>query len=158
MDPATIAILLSWAVKFSGYPAPDAMPAVQYKPHSFFVENACGGRECKVAGWYDDKNVVYIENKYRGTDSEFANSLLVHELVHYLQHHSGEYDSTSCRDSLAREREAYRVQNQFIVEALGSFRFVRPGNFSCAYDKATLAGRAEESSALDETPPGITEP
>ena len=81
----------------------------------------------------------------------------MHELVHYLQHLSGDYDSTSCRDSLAREHEAYRVQNQFIVEGLGSFRFVRPGHFACAYDEPNLAAHAENSSAADATAVDVEE-
>ena len=140
MDTLTATVLLSWASLLSGYPAPEVSPAIRFEPHSFFVERVCGGRDCRVVGWYNDDNVIYIDEKHRDDDSTFAASLVVHELVHYLQHQSGEFDSHSCEDSLRREREAYRVQNRYIVDAHASFALVRPGPTSCAYDKPTLAG------------------
>jgi hypothetical protein len=61
-----------------------------------------------------------------------------------LQHYSGKFDSLSCKDSLVREREAYRVQNSYIIDAHASFAFVRPGYFSCAYEKPALTAREPE--------------
>ena len=143
MDTSTVLVLLSWASHLSGYPAPELPPAIHFEPHSFFVEHACGGRDCRVVGWYNDENVIYVDDSLRDSNSAFAASLVVHEMVHFLQHHSGRFDSHSCEDSLAREREAYRVQNSYIIEAHASFQFVRPGPFSCAYDrKPVLAGES----------------
>jgi hypothetical protein len=150
MDTLTATVLLSWASHLSGYPAAEAPPAVQFEPHSFFVEQACGGRDCRVVGWYNDENVIYLDEKHRDDDSTFAASLVVHELVHFLQHQSGHYDSLSCEDSLAREREAYRVQNRYIIEAHGSFAFVRPGPVSCGYDKPALAAESPRG-AMDSS-------
>ncbi len=151
MDSTTIAVLLSWAIHLSGYPAPEVSPTVQYEAHSFFVEHACGGKECKVVGWYNDADVIYVDERHRDDESTFAASLVVHELVHFLQHYSGKFDSISCKDSLVREREAYRVQNSYIVDAQASFALVRPGYFSCAYDKPALAGREPEEGLGHQT-------
>jgi hypothetical protein len=147
MDATTIAVLLSWASHLSGYPLPAAPPSVEFEPHGYFVEHACGGRECRVVGWYNDEDVIHIDEKHRDDNSAFAASLLVHEMVHFLQHHSGRFDSGSCEDSLAREREAYRVQNHYIIEAYGSFQYVRPGAFACAYDDPALAAEAPPADA-----------
>ena len=146
MDSLTATILLSWASHLSGYSVPEVPPTVQYEPHSYFVEHACGGRDCRVVGWYNDENVIYIDQKHRDDDSTFAASLVVHELVHYLQHQSGQFDSRSCEDSLAREREAYGVQNRYMIEAHASFAFVRRGPFSCAYDEPVLAGETPHAA------------
>ncbi len=81
-------------------------------------------------------------------ESEFAHSLLVHELVHYLQDVSGKYDSHSCIDSVAREREAYHIQNEYILKAHGSFELIRPGPTSCNYGNA---GR-QSSTRMNSTP------
>ena len=130
-------VLLSWASYLSGYPVPDQAPIVRFEPHSFFVEHVCGGRECNAVGWYNDQRVVYIDDKYRDDDGGFASSLLVHELTHYLQHQSGKFDSHSCEDSLAREREAYYVQNNYILQSQASFALIRPAPTSCNYGNAS---------------------
>ena len=103
---AILVILLSWAAHLSGYPMPADAPEVRFEQHGFFVENACGGKECKVVGWYNDADIVYIDAQYRNIEEGFASSLVVHEFAHYLQHQSGIYDSNSCEDSVRREREA----------------------------------------------------
>lgn len=132
-------VLLSWASHLSGYPAPQQPPEIRYETHAFFVERVCGGRECPAVGWYDDRDVVYLDEKYRDQESGFAASLLVHELTHYLQHRSGRFDSLSCTDSLAREREAYRVQNEYILQAQASFAMIRPAPTSCSYTAVAAA-------------------
>ena len=148
---STLEILLTWAVYLSGYPAPVNPPEVQFQPHSFFVENVCGNKECRAVGWYNDEGIVYIDERYRHSDSEFARSLVVHEFVHYLQHASGLYDSHSCEDSMARERQAYYIQNEYILKAQASFNFVRPGPTACSYynaaDEPEVAGSGHGSSS-----------
>lgn len=41
-------------------------------------------------------------------------SLIVHELTHYLQDISGRFSAEDCNDHLAREREAYSIQRQYL--------------------------------------------
>lgn len=126
--------LLAWASNLSGYPLPEQVPRIYYRPRTFFVTQVCGGNACKAVGWYNDQNVIYLDEKYRYKDQDdFANSLLLHELVHFLQHVSGKFDSLSCVDSLAREREAYAVQNDYLANVWYSFRFIAPKPVSCAY-------------------------
>jgi hypothetical protein len=126
--------LLAWASKLSGYPVPEMMPYVAYRPGAFFTDQVCGGNACKAVGWYNDQDIIYLAEKYRFEDQDdFANSLLLHELVHFLQHHSGRFDSLSCDDSLAREREAYAVQNDYLVNVWSSIRYIAPKPVSCAY-------------------------
>jgi len=99
-------ILLSWAVHLSGYPMPDVLPEIRFKPHAFFVEHACGGKECNVLGWYNDEGVIFIDDRRRDLNNGFTSSLLVHEFVHYLQ--------PADMDGCARQTEAYAVQNRYI--------------------------------------------
>lgn len=134
----TTAVLLSWAVHLSGYPAPEQPPQVRFEPHAFFVQNVCAGRECPAVGWYNDAGIVYIDDRYLDDESMFPASLLVHEFVHYLQDMSGEYNSLSCEDSRAREREAYHAQNEYILQAHASFELIRPGPTACNYAVAAF--------------------
>lgn len=119
------AALLSWAVTLSGYPAPVEPPVVVAKPHSFFVEQACHGRECKVLGWYAGGKNVYVDETLDAENSLFASSIVVHEMVHYLQGVARGDDSLrsgaafqvapSCEQSVQWEHEAYAVQREYIL-------------------------------------------
>lgn len=140
-------VLLSWAVHLSDYPMPAEAPEVEFMPHSFFVEQACGGKECTAVGWYNDNNVIYIDEKYLTVDDTFSHSLLVHELVHYLQHRSGGFDPLSCEESRAREREAYFVQNRYITQAEVSIERIRPAPTFCNYSKPINAAVEPDSFA-----------
>lgn len=133
-----LAILLSWAAHLSGYPMPEEVPEIRFEEHDFFVENVCGGKECNVVGWYNDADIVYIDSQYRDVEKAFASSLVVHELTHYLQHKSGAFNSTSCEDSVTREREAYDVQNRFALEATGRVTMILRGQTTCNYANAGL--------------------
>ena len=117
---------------------PAEPPEIRFEQHAFFVENVCGGHECRVVGWYNDADVVYIDQQYRNDEGEFASSLLVHELTHFLQHKSGAFESLSCDDSIAREREAYRVQNDYIIEAVASINMIYPSPTTCNYSNAGM--------------------
>lgn len=139
---AILPVLLSWAVHLSGYPSPDHPPAISFEPHSFFVEHVCGGRECTAVGWYNDEDIIYIDERYRGDVGTFASSLLVHELTHFLQHRSGKFDSHSCEDSVVREREAYNVQNHYIIEARASLALIRPALTACRYNASGNAAHS----------------
>jgi hypothetical protein len=55
--------------------------------------------------------VVYLDPDYEQRDD-----LVVHELVHWLQHLSGKFVSTYCPDRIEREREAYHVQDDYLTQ------------------------------------------
>jgi len=140
---AILAILLSWASHLSGYPMPADLPEVRFEQHAFFVENVCGGTECNVVGWYNDADVVYIDEQYSDLESGFTTSLMVHEFTHYLQHKSGAFDALSCEDSIAREREAYYVQTLYVIESLASVQTIRRRPATCNYANAGIATNEE---------------
>lgn len=119
------AVLLSWAVTLSGYQIPSEEPEVVAVPHQFFVDNACNGRECRVYGWYAGGRKLYIDERMDPKGDTLAASVVVHEMVHFLQGMSrgtpdhlkgaafGEHPS--CRDSIELEREAYAAQREFLL-------------------------------------------
>ena len=135
---AILAALLVWASQLSGYPLPAEPPAVRFDSHDFFVENVCFGQECNVVGWYDDAGTIFIDERYRDVDDQFAKSLLVHEFTHYLQHENGAFQPPSCNLNIAREKEAYEIQNRFIVARLSGLEPIRPPNITCDYPTAGL--------------------
>jgi len=120
---------MNWAIHLSRYDKPAQIPEVQFVPHAFLVEAACFGVECKVLGWYNDTGVIYIDDRFMDDDSLASRSLIVHEIMHYLQHLSGEY-TPSCLDVAARETEAYWIQQEYYI-ANGTFGRVLPHHYHC---------------------------
>lgn len=125
MHVETYLILFSWAVHLSPYSAPPVPPNLELKSHEFFVENACGGEECNVIGWFNGGNTIYIDRDYQNNDA-----IVVHEIVHWLQWKSGKYDDLDCADTLYREREAYRIQDEYLVKT-GRRPIAHPRFVSC---------------------------
>lgn len=121
----TIALLLGWAVQLSSYPMPDTPPAVEYRPSSFFIEQVCQSEKCRILGWYNHAGIVYIDDRLRGREDKFVNSLLVHEFVHYLQDKSRKFNNSDCSDHVRREREAYAIQREYVARAYGEAAFIR---------------------------------
>jgi hypothetical protein len=108
--------LLSWAVSLSGLPAPSQPPRVLQKPHAFFVSNACGGHECKVWGWFPPGDTIFLDNQLNAQDNLLAASVVVHEMVHYLQFRAARGGAEfSCARAIELERQAYGVQREFIA-------------------------------------------
>jgi len=126
-----LAGLLSWAVQLTSYSSPMEPPLVSYVPTTKLTEQACAGRHCGVLAWYDDHGHILIDDRYRHQDTPFLRSLLVHEMVHYLQDLSGHFHGDSCQDYRAREREAYAIQREFMARAMGRVAFIRMQFWAC---------------------------
>lgn len=109
------AILLSWAVTLSGMPTPTAEPVVARVEHADLVRDACAGRDCKVVGWFPPGNVIYLDQRLDPEGDLWAASIVVHEMVHYLQHQRDPTGFTDCGRAIALEREAYGVQREFLL-------------------------------------------
>lgn len=117
------AILMSWAITLSGYPAPAAMPDIALTSHEYLVEQACGGKECRVLGWFPPGHTIYLDNRLHPDTSFYASSIVVHEMVHYLQFTSGRYAQPyPCDQIIDLEREAYAVQTRYIVASHGVYQ------------------------------------
>ena len=135
-----VAELLGWAIHLADYDGAGLdVPPVRLENDAFFARYACrGGHRCRVLGWYADRGVVHLHEDLAGLDSLFTRSLLVHELVHYLQHASGHYAAHDCASFVAREREAYAVQQRFFI-AYGAQPTIRPHHFACPEASAHVA-------------------
>jgi hypothetical protein len=133
------AVLLSWATTLSGYPAPDVPAEIVAVSHEVLVERACGGRECKVLGWFPPGQRIYVDERLGPADDLVAASILVHEMVHYLQYRSGSFDGLDCAKSIELEREAYAIQREFLLR----YGVYRPVGVNSHRVGCTLAHEAE---------------
>jgi hypothetical protein len=111
-----LAVLMSWAVTLSGYPPPAHMPEIVVVPHSELVKVACSGHECKVLGWFPPGRKIFLDERLLPLDSTYSSSVVVHEMVHYLQQESGKFSAPfSCEDAIKMEHEAYGAQREYFV-------------------------------------------
>jgi hypothetical protein len=121
-----IAVLLSWAASLSGYTYPETAPPVEYRGPDFFVEQACRGAEdCRVAAWYD-AGTIYLREDLSDLEDPVVRSVVVHELVHYLQDLSGRFPVDDCESDLKREQEAYSIQRTYLNRIAGRFAATWP--------------------------------
>jgi hypothetical protein len=122
MEAKLLAVLLSWTVNLSSYSHPGESPEILFKPHTFFVDIACNGnKKCDAVAWYDNNGTIFLDQRLHGNTDAFTRSVVVHELVHYLQDISGEYNEMDCELYAKREREAYSVQKQYLNKIAGKF-------------------------------------
>lgn len=122
METKLLAVLLSWTVNLSSYDHPGEAPNLLFESHTFFVETACHGNEkCDAVAWYDNNGSIYLDERLKGNTDAYTRSVVVHELVHYLQDISGKYPDMDCDLYAEREREAYSVQKQYLNKIAGKF-------------------------------------
>jgi len=131
-------VLLSWAIVLSGYTAPAERPQIVMVPHAYLEKAACEGRSCKVMGWFPPGKTIYIDDRLDPQESLYASSIVVHEMVHYLQQTSGKYATPySCADAITMEREAYAVQQAYLIR----YGVYRPIGSSMHHSHCTLAAQ-----------------
>ena len=122
MEAKLLAVLLSWTVSLSSYNHPGEAPEITFKPHAFFVDIVCQGNEkCDAVAWYNNNGTIFLDDRLEGNTDAFTRSVVVHELVHYLQDISGKYPKMDCDLYAQREREAYSVQKQYLNKIAGKF-------------------------------------
>lgn len=122
-----IAVLLSWASHLTGDPYPNTVPEIRYEPQEFFAEHACPEpRNCRAVAWYDNQGTIFLHEELKDLEDPMIRSVVVHELVHYLQDINGRYPQPTCADQAAREREAYAYQRMYLNRIAGRFAATYP--------------------------------
>ncbi len=102
--------------RLSKYTIPDSLPRVQRVPHAKIEELACGGAKCAALAVYRSGEGVYIDKALNLETEVFARSVLLHELVHYVQDVAGERaEAEPCKRWYRRERQAYAIQMRFLA-------------------------------------------
>ena len=128
MDPADLAQLVAQLLaaihSISGYPLPDAAPAVRLASLSEMQAMVCRG-PCQVRGFYTRENGVVLNETLDVAHDTTAQSILLHELVHYVQQVSGKFEKLPdrCDRWFAREYEAYEIQNAYLRAHGSKLRF-----------------------------------
>jgi hypothetical protein len=106
--------LVSALDQLSKYRRPVALPEIIRVPHARIEELVCKAK-CAALAVYRPGEGIYLDDSLKPETDLFARSVLLHELVHYVQDMSGAHaDMKPCMRWYHREQEAYAVQKIFL--------------------------------------------
>ena len=91
-----------------------ALPEIIRVPHERIEEIVCR-KKCAALAVYRPGEGIYLDDSLKPETSLFDRSILLHELVHYVQDMSGAHgDMKPCMRWYQREQEAYAIQKVFL--------------------------------------------
>lgn len=132
MDPSSLSTLVvelfTTIQILAGYPAPQSGPEIHVVPHAVIEEKICLSPCKRIKAFYHPDWGVYLDESLDLTGNSFDRSILMHELVHYVQHTKGAYEvlPSDCERRNAEEQEAYQVQNRYLA-SIGDPRRIPAG-------------------------------
>lgn len=68
----------------------------------------------RLQGLYHHRSQTIYLNTHLDFDTYYSQSILLHELVHYLQDYNGLYAASICKTAL--ETKAYELQNLYLAQ------------------------------------------
>lgn len=107
--------LLSALDQLSKYPRPAVVPEIFRVSQERLQELACTSK-CGVLATYQPGEGIFLDERLKPETNLFDRSVLLHELVHYVQelnHERG--DAKPCERWYYREVEAYAIQKTFLM-------------------------------------------
>ena len=106
--------LVSALDQLSKYHRPVALPEVIRVSHERIEAMACKAK-CGALAIYQPGAGIYLDERLKPETDLFDRSILLHELVHYVQDMSDEHgDVRPCMRWYQREQEAYAIQKIFL--------------------------------------------
>jgi hypothetical protein len=129
-----LAELLIAIDRLSKYKVPDQAPPVHRVPHETIEQLTCGA-ECAALAVYRAGEGIYLDEALEPETNIFARSVLLHELVHYVQDTSRELaEARPCERWYRREQEAYALQKVFLMLAGSQIRVAYSAGSTCEQD------------------------
>jgi hypothetical protein len=109
---------LAFIAQHGHYPAVADCPGIEVVSVPELMSTACEGRPCPAQAFYDRQDNVILLSEEVELDFALGRSILLHELVHYVQDRSGrwEEDPDLCRAGMLRELHAFRLQERYLLE------------------------------------------
>ena len=126
--------LLNAIDRLSKYKVPGEVPPVHRVPHETIEQLTCG-TECAALAVYRSGEGIYLDEALQPETNIFARSVLLHELVHYVQDASRELaEARPCERWYRREQEAYALQKVFLMLAGSQIRVAYSAGSTCEQD------------------------
>jgi hypothetical protein len=114
-DAELLPALLTALDQLSKYRRPPVLPALHRLPHAELQQRVCG-KPCPALALYRPGEGIYLDDRLKPETSIFDRSVLLHELVHYVQDLNNEYaDMRACSRWYYREQQAYAIQKNFLI-------------------------------------------
>ena len=134
--------LLTTIHLLSGYPAVSVQPEIHRLPQAAIAERVCH-KPCGVRAYYRPDWGVLLDESLNVESDSFDRSILLHELVHYVQAARGRFDTmpSACDRWNAAEREAYALQNQFLADVHSAKHVAMSGWVARCDEKSLAASR-----------------
>ena len=107
-----IIMLVTMASQFLSLPVPLENPVVEYVPQSFLQDKICSGKKCRVEALHENGK-IYMSNTTKNKKEVMHDSILLHEIVHYVQFKNGKILNT-CEGLREMEDQAYALQEFFL--------------------------------------------
>jgi hypothetical protein len=109
-----IPALVSALYQLSKYQRPVATPEVLRVSHERIEAMVCNAK-CGALAAYRPGEGIYLDERLKPESNLFDRSVLLHELVHYVQDMNDEHgDMRPCERWYQREQEAYAIQKNFL--------------------------------------------
>lgn len=106
--------LIRVAADIGDFPEVTLLPPMRSATHQELEDRVCKKR-CAIKAAYFPEEGILLDESLELDRSALDRSIVLHELVHYLQERSGRYaDLTPCKRWYAREDEAYWVQQVYL--------------------------------------------
>jgi len=135
--------------RLSRYKIPRDMPNIYRVPHAELEQYVCG-THCSIKAWYRAGDGIYLDDSLKPETSVFDRSILLHELVHYIQDRAGEYGNMDdCDRWFHREVDAYNVQNRYLGVMGHPSRVAFTGDNCGTQKSASTPPAASPSQAYD---------
>jgi hypothetical protein len=133
---ATIALL-------SGYAVPAQVPDVSFVPLATMQQMICK-RPCAVKAFYLPDKGVFIDETIDVKNDVRARAVLLHELVHHLQHVEGRFEDldTACHRWQAKEVEAWEIQHKYLKKMNATRSFIALDTVPITCPEGTKTGGA----------------
>ena len=113
--PQLVDSLLDAITQLSSFRKPATIPHVTRVSREEIERTICDG-PCMVKAWYLPDEGVFFDETLRPETNLIHRSILLHELVHFVQEENGEAANLDpCRRWVQREQQAYELQAQYLA-------------------------------------------
>jgi hypothetical protein len=145
--------LIRSAAQLSKYPVPDALPMVTRIDRVELERRGCpeSAPHCSISALYESTRGIMLAADLKPETNLFHRSILLHELVHYLQEVGRELATAApCERWFQRELEAYALQNRFLASVYSPDRVSYGGGRpACDVPAETQTHRARSVKEAD---------
>ena len=93
-------------------------PEIKFITQSQIEAKACDNKPCAVQGWFaNNDQTIYLHDRLDVQNDMQARGILLHELVHYVQHKRDlPLLENTCLTWKAREVQAYNIQYSWLYD------------------------------------------